>query len=1188
MLQTPSEEMHVFTEDDLVRHGLLDVPTPTLDASSFLMSCESSCRPESGGQMCIAYCGCVLTDLQETEFWLNDEVSEAEVMASSEFLGIIQACQRDAIEQNEDSSPPGAGRLAIGAEAAFNWIFVPMEGDPPVSSEFTLTGSVAASDFKSGCWGRIDPSRPDFVVEVENEGDPLTIRVRSDADTTLMVVTPSGAIACDDKTYGRDPEISYSAAEAGEYDVWVGSWGASGRRSATLTVSREPVAEIGDMLSPSNDFDWPDENTVPDDTFSGVETMAEIWEVLVADLEIFGTYLTAESVVPAGIDGLEITDLSINDPELDEPITVPSVKVHAFDIDNVRYGLEPTYFDIEMIDIDYMELVQIVAMEMGVPLADMETDVATVSASIMPMMDDTQIRLHFEIPNSLTLNYLAIVRGEPAGLDALGHASVETVSFSIVDQGFVREFVDAQSMHFGLSRDDLLDVLDEGTTDANFLVTQDDPRGSVFLALRELLAQSDTGGTFTLTASPDPPIPFSDRRWSIFDVDVTEIEVLGLNANYTPKDWIEGERFALPRQVLEDAADLPGDAPNALHDLAQRAVAGNADAQHDLATAFALGEDISQNLERAVFWYQQSADAGIPNAIYNLGILTRDGLGRDASAEAAVKLFRRAAQRHHPDAQLALGRMILVGRGAERDPVQAARWFQAASAGGNPSGALELGRLFEAGLEGSVDRTAAAEWYRMAAEAGNEEAQAALDRLVEQTPVEQPPSIFIDDDLMRYRLMDLPAPGLAMRRVISERLEGEGQSPPRLVVTGELVNDSDYVQPIPLLVATLFDNADRALFEWSFDVDRERLESGESIRFATALDDLDVSATRLEITVAAENEIDIVRRALSAAQTEVDTLERSLRLTEENRERLMAELTAARDRTQGLAESLSSEQERRVLAQRQLEEREIRIEELTARLSATQGLLDDQLELRRDAENRVAVLDQEILDLRSQLDRVESLLAASEEQVGDQNLEIAQLEGRLNQALLREVEELTQYRSEFFGRLRQVLGGREDIRIVGDRFIFQSEVLFPTGSATLQQGGQQQLAELANELLTVADQFPPDVDWILRVDGHTDAVPISTPEFQSNWELSTARALEVVQFLANQGIPEDRLAAAGFGEHQPIAEGTSPEALARNRRIELQLDRAAGGSDAGVVDAHDPDTPTDDLLGTHNPAGALH
>lgn len=358
--------------------------------------------------------------------------------------------------------------------------------------------------------------------------------------------------------------------------------------------------------------------------------------------------------------------------------------------------------------------------------------------------------------------------------------------------------------------------------------------------------------------------------------------------------------------------------------------------------------------------------------------------------------------------------------------------------------------------------------------------------------------------------------------------------------------------------------------------DRENTIAAMAADLADAEGNVDALQTQ---TADAEEEIDRARNALTAARGEVDAFERSLRLTEENRERLMAELAAARDRTEGLAETLSTEQERTVLAQRQIEERDIRIEELTARLSSTQGLLDQQLDLRREAEGRVAVLDQEILDLRNQLDRVESLLAESESQIDSRDVEIAQLEGRLNQALLREVEELTQYRSEFFGRLRQVLGGREDVRIVGDRFIFQSEVLFPTGSADLQQGGRQQLAELADELMAVAEQFPPEVDWILRVDGHTDTIPIATPDFPSNWELSTARAVEVVKYLADQGIPQSRLAAAGFGEHQPIAEGTSPEALARNRRIELQLDRAASDSEAEIVDGFEPGIPADAIPG---------
>ncbi len=162
---------------------------------------------------------------------------------------------------------------------------------------------------------------------------------------------------------------------------------------------------------------------------------------------------------------------------------------------------------------------------------------------------------------------------------------------------------------------------------------------------------------------------------------------------------------------------------------------------------------------------------------------------------------------------------------------------------------------------------------------------------------------------------------------------------------------------------------------------------------------------------------------------------------------------------------------------------------------------------------------------------------------------------RLNAALARKVQELSRYRSEFFGRLRVVLGNRPDIRVVGDRFVFQSEVLFASGSAELGKEGQEQMARLAATLKSIAAKIPPEVDWVLRVDGHTDDVPISTARFPSNWELSTARAISVVKFLISQGIPPGRLAAAGFSEFQPLDTKEDEISRRRNRRIEMKLDQ---------------------------------
>ena len=180
-------------------------------------------------------------------------------------------------------------------------------------------------------------------------------------------------------------------------------------------------------------------------------------------------------------------------------------------------------------------------------------------------------------------------------------------------------------------------------------------------------------------------------------------------------------------------------------------------------------------------------------------------------------------------------------------------------------------------------------------------------------------------------------------------------------------------------------------------------------------------------------------------------------------------------------------------------------------------------------------------------------LEAAEAQNEEQEVQIADLGRRLNIALATKVQELARYRSEFFGRLREVLGTRQDIRVVGDRFVFQSELLFGTGEAELGTEGKVQLQQLADALLEIAAEIPDDIDWILRVDGHTDRRPIFTAVFPSNWDLSTARAVSVVNFLIDQGIPPQRLAATGFGEFQPLDDGNDEIAYRRNRRIEFKF-----------------------------------
>ena len=228
-------------------------------------------------------------------------------------------------------------------------------------------------------------------------------------------------------------------------------------------------------------------------------------------------------------------------------------------------------------------------------------------------------------------------------------------------------------------------------------------------------------------------------------------------------------------------------------------------------------------------------------------------------------------------------------------------------------------------------------------------------------------------------------------------------------------------------------------------------------------------------------------------------------------------------------------------------------DDLMAKLARTASDAEAQKQLGDEAQAQVQLLNRQILAVRQQLANLATALEVAVAANKDQDVQIADLGRRLNVALATKVQELARYRSEFFGRLREVLGARKDVRIVGDRFVFQSEVLFETGSAALGEAGQRQLGQLARTLIEIAVRIPKNLPWVLRVDGHTDRIPIHTPEFPSNWELSTARAISVVRFLIDQGISADHLAATGFGEYQPLDPGLSEEALRRNRRIELKL-----------------------------------
>jgi chemotaxis protein MotB len=224
------------------------------------------------------------------------------------------------------------------------------------------------------------------------------------------------------------------------------------------------------------------------------------------------------------------------------------------------------------------------------------------------------------------------------------------------------------------------------------------------------------------------------------------------------------------------------------------------------------------------------------------------------------------------------------------------------------------------------------------------------------------------------------------------------------------------------------------------------------------------------------------------------------------------------------------------------------------RIASLEGELDEERQVSQEALAQVELLNQQIAALRRQLAALEAALDASEVRDRESQTRIADLGRRLNVALAQRVQELSRYRSDFFGRLREILAGRSDIEVVGDRFVMPAEVLFPSGSDEINASFRGELDNLAGAILELEQQIPPEINWVIRVDGHTDVRPLNPgSRFRSNWELSAARAIAVVRYLISKGIDPQHLVAAGFGEHQPLDTGDSEEALARNRRIELKL-----------------------------------
>jgi chemotaxis protein MotB len=224
-----------------------------------------------------------------------------------------------------------------------------------------------------------------------------------------------------------------------------------------------------------------------------------------------------------------------------------------------------------------------------------------------------------------------------------------------------------------------------------------------------------------------------------------------------------------------------------------------------------------------------------------------------------------------------------------------------------------------------------------------------------------------------------------------------------------------------------------------------------------------------------------------------------------------------------------------------------------ARISGLTTDLENQKKVSDEALAKVDILNQQLLSLRRQIAALNEALQASEKKDAESQTRIKDLGARLNAALARQVQELQRYRSDFFGRLRELLKNRKDIRVVGDRFVFESEVLFPSGSDQLTTEGLAAMDQLAAAIIELEREIPKEIDWALQVDGHTDIRPIASPTFPSNWNLSTARAISVVRYLISRGVSPQRLVAAGYGEFRPLEPGKDEASLQRNRRIELKL-----------------------------------
>ena len=296
-----------------------------------------------------------------------------------------------------------------------------------------------------------------------------------------------------------------------------------------------------------------------------------------------------------------------------------------------------------------------------------------------------------------------------------------------------------------------------------------------------------------------------------------------------------------------------------------------------------------------------------------------------------------------------------------------------------------------------------------------------------------------------------------------------------------------------------------------------------------------------------------LRGQLIDLNQEQETLKNTLSQLGGRNEELVGKLSDSQNRVQSLLETLSSSEVENKGLQGKIDDIKDQNLSLQGQISELENESSFKTENLNDALIKISRLSDDIKILSNEIQLLNNLLDSKEAEIANNKIELGEIGDRLNRVLTSELFKLQKYKSEFFGKLSEALGNRDDIQIKGDRFIFQSEILFDSGSVEIQSSGRVALSLIAKTIIDLINDIPTELNWVLQIDGHTDKVPISTSQFPSNWELSHARALEVVKFFIGQGIPADRLSANGYGEYQPINIGDSREDLKQNRRIELKI-----------------------------------